>query len=70
MQPKQEMWEHHPEWDGRAEIVVISLDDDTESRQKGIKEKGWCKVTSFWVGAWGSPTSKPFNIQGIPTRLS
>jgi hypothetical protein len=65
IQHNQEMLEHHPEWEGRVEIVVISLDDDAESPQKRINEKGWGKVTSYWAGVRrASPTRELFEIRG------
>ena len=69
MAHNQEMLEHNPDWEGRAEIVAISLDDDKEAPQKRIEEKGWTKVSSYWGGAGGfeAATAATFKIKGIPT---
>mmetsp|Transcript_19530 Transcript_19530/g.35725 ORF Transcript_19530/g.35725 Transcript_19530/m.35725 type:complete len:494 (+) Transcript_19530:2577-4058(+) len=69
MAHNQEMLEHHPEWEGKAEIVAVSFDDDRDAPQTRINEKGWTKVTSYWAGSegWGSAPSKLFSVQGIPT---
>jgi thiol-disulfide isomerase/thioredoxin len=69
MAHNQEMLERNPAWEGRAEIVAISLDDDKEIAQKRIAEKGWTKISNYWGGAGGFKAAIPasFQIDGIPT---
>jgi hypothetical protein len=69
MAHNQEMLEHNPAWEGKAEIVAISLDDEKEAAQKRIVEKGWTKISNYWAGAggFGAAAPKSFQIDGIPT---
>ena len=71
MAHNQEMLEHNPEWEGKAEILCISLDDDTDTINKRIQERNWNKVTSYWGGpeGFGSAAPKLFNVNGIPKCL-
>jgi thiol-disulfide isomerase/thioredoxin len=68
MAHNQEMLEHNPQWEGKAKIVCISLDDDKDSVNKRVEEKKWDKVTSYWAGeqGFGSETPQKFNVNGIP----
>jgi hypothetical protein len=65
------MLEHNPDWEGRAEIIAISLDDDKESPQGRIQDRGWTKISSYWGGEgdFGARVPAMFKIEGIPTCL-
>lgn len=69
MKHNQEMLERNPHWEGKAEIVAISLDDDTEAVIKRIEERGWTKVTSYWAGpqGFGEVAPRKFDVNGIPS---
>jgi thiol-disulfide isomerase/thioredoxin len=71
MAHNQKMLEENPHWEGKAEIVCISLDDTAEEAQKRIEEKGWNKVRSLWAGAEGfnAPAPASYDVSGIPTCL-
>ncbi|OMJ67147.1 hypothetical protein SteCoe_35774 [Stentor coeruleus] len=68
MAHNQEMLEHNPNWEGKAEIVCISLDDSNEAVNKRIEERKWNKVTSYWAGeqGFGAEAPQKFNVNGIP----
>lgn len=67
----QEILEKHPEWEGRAEIIAISLDDDIDALRNAIAENGWDKVSFYWAdkGCWESDIAVNFGISGIPTCM-
>jgi thiol-disulfide isomerase/thioredoxin len=69
MEHNQEMLENNPGWEGKAEILAISLDDDTDAVIKRIDERGWQKVTSLWAGpeGFGEVAARKFDVNGIPT---
>ena len=71
MDHNQQMLEHNPEWEGKAEIVCVSVDDDTDTINKRIQERNWNKVTSYLGGPEdsGSATPKLFNVNSIPKYL-
>lgn len=71
MEHNEKMLNENPQWEGKAKILAISLDDDVEAPRKRIEEKGWNKVGSLWGGAggFGSKASQDFVVQGIPTCL-
>ena len=67
MKHNQEMLEKHPEWAGKAKIVGISLDNTIDAPRTRVTEKGWTKVSHYWVsGGWSSNACKAFGISGIP----
>ena len=68
MKHNQEMLERNPDWEGKAEIIAISLDDDTEPVLKRFEERGWHKVTSYWAGpqGFGEVAPRKFDVNGIP----
>jgi thiol-disulfide isomerase/thioredoxin len=57
------------DWEGKARILAISLDDNTDAVKERVAEKGWNKVGSLWAGAetFGSPAPRAFQVNGIPT---
>lgn len=62
------MLESNPHWEGKAEIVALSLDDTPEDAAKRISEKGWDKVKSYFLqNDFQSEAAKRFNIEGIPS---
>ena len=69
MKHNQEMLERNPGWEGKAEILAIALDENTESVIKRIDERGWNKVTSYWAGplGFGEVAPRKFDVNGIPT---
>ena len=68
MNHNQEMLEKNPDWEGKAEIIAIALDEDTESVIKRVDERGWHKVTSYWAGpqGFGEVAPRRFDVNGIP----
>ena len=71
MAHNQKMLEENHHWEGKAEIVCISLDDTAEEPQMRVEEKGWTKVRSLWAGAegFGAPAPASYDVRGIPTCL-
>mmetsp|Transcript_12733 Transcript_12733/g.23728 ORF Transcript_12733/g.23728 Transcript_12733/m.23728 type:complete len:489 (+) Transcript_12733:60-1526(+) len=60
----QEMLEHHPEWEGRVEIVPLSPD----TLQVANKERGWVEHTLISAPKdYESSPSQLYTIQEIPT---
>lgn len=68
MAHNQKMLENNPDWENKAEIVCISLDDNAGAPNKRITENNWTKVTSYWAGieGFGAEAPKKFNVNGIP----
>lgn len=67
----QEMLENNPHWEGKVEVVSISIDFPIKAAQKMIQERGWSKLRSIWVGPLSnnSPTSVTYGIRAIPISL-
>ena len=61
----QEKLERNPAWEGKVEIVAISIDDSKEIAQKRISEKGWTKISSYWGG---TGRYKRFNSNTLQNR--
>ncbi|OMJ65594.1 hypothetical protein SteCoe_37936 [Stentor coeruleus] len=64
----QEMLENNPQWEGKAEILCISLDNDKDSVNKKVEERKWDKITSYWAGEQGfnAETPQKLDISSIP----
>jgi hypothetical protein len=61
---------NHDKWHGKAKIVGISLDDDTEAPQKRVEEKKWQGIEHYQApGGFQAEAIKAFSINGIPTVL-
>lgn len=70
MAHNQEMLAKNPDWQGHAEIIAISLDNDAEDAQERINEKGWTLVSSYWGGQdLNASIPRNFKINGIPMCL-
>ena len=71
MAHNQKMLENNPDWEGKADILCISLDDSAEDVNKMVEEKGWDKISSYWAGPGGfsGETPKRFYVNGIPKCL-
>ncbi len=62
------------EWDGRAEVIAVSIDETKEVVYRYTKTRGWDHVRHFWTGQTGktvfeSPAAKGFGISGVPTAM-
>jgi len=54
----------HPEWDGKVELVGVSVDDELEDAAKRFREKQWSSVAIVWAGP---AVTKAYRISGFPT---
>lgn len=64
----QKVMEDNPQWEGKVEIVCVSLDDNMELVNNKIKERKWDKVTSYWDGElkYDSESSQKFDVSQVP----
>lgn len=53
MAHNEKMLEENPQWEGKAKIIAISLDDDVEAPKNRVAEKEWNRVGSLWAGEGG-----------------
>ncbi len=54
----------HPEWQGRVELLMVSVDDDRAAADKLFGEKKWPGLHCVWVGP---EILKTYRVGGIPT---
>lgn len=66
MRHNQTMLQNNPHWEGKAEIIAVSLDKDLSALKSRIPD--FDKVTHYWAGQLGfnSETAKTLNVEGIP----
>ena len=66
MTHNQTMLQNNPHWEGKAEIIAVSLDKDLSALKSRVPD--FDKVTHFWAGQLGfnSETAKTLNVEGIP----
>lgn len=61
------------DWEGKAVIIGLSIDDDLETVRKHVAKKGWKGVRQLWCGekgkGWKSEAAKTYGITGVPTTL-
>jgi len=60
--------ERAKDWEGRAAIISVSLDDAMAKVEKHVQRKRWNNIPHYWVrGGWKAESVKPFAIRGVPT---
>jgi hypothetical protein len=62
----------HPEWEGKVELIAISIADSQEAARAIFESKGWStKSTALWAGVGGldSKLNKNLRVNEIPTSL-
>ena len=61
------MTQKEDSWKGKAVIVGASIDNDTETLLKHVKQHGWEKVRQLWCGGdFQSIPSQTFGIDSVP----
>jgi thiol-disulfide isomerase/thioredoxin len=58
--------EQHPEWMGRVEILVVSVDEKREDAAKIFANKHWSKTSIVWAGP---DVLKLYRVSGLPTMF-
>jgi thiol-disulfide isomerase/thioredoxin len=64
----QQLFQEHPEWKDRVEILTVSIDSRAAKAADHLQSKGWNKTTNFWAGAgeFKSPPALAYRVNGIP----
>ncbi|MGB0578254.1 MAG: TlpA family protein disulfide reductase [Limisphaerales bacterium] len=58
------------DWEGKAAIISVSLDDGMEKVEKHVQRKRWNQIPHYWMqDGWKSEDAKRFAISGVPTCL-
>lgn len=65
----QQLYQEHPEWKDRVEILTVSIDSKAAKAVEHLKAKGWEKTTNFWAGEgeFKSPPALAYRVSGIPS---
>ena len=66
MAENQEMLEKNTDWEGKAEIVGMSIDNDTSTVTNHCNAKGWTKPRMLHVRNGKCQADKLFSFRGIP----
>jgi thiol-disulfide isomerase/thioredoxin len=65
MAHNQEMLEKHADWEGKARILGLSIDDDTATVKSHVEDKKWQKVEHYLCGE-GCSVSDEYGSGGVP----
>ena len=60
------------DWQGKAEIIPLSIDESPDELKKHIEKKQWKALRHFWSfdkKGFNSATAKTYRVRGIPTSL-
>lgn len=62
------------DWDGKATIVALSIDEEKEDAVAHVKRREWTAMRHFWSAdgtetGWNSTAPREFGISSIPTAF-
>lgn len=62
------IYQRHPAWRGRIELISVSLDHELETVRRHLAEKQWCNTRQGWSGpgSWAAPAAQAMHIGSIP----
>jgi thiol-disulfide isomerase/thioredoxin len=62
------LYQAHPTWRGRVELIAVSLDHKEETARQHIAKKAWKHTRHVWggTGAWDAPAAKALHVGSIP----
>ena len=65
----QTLRQRHPDWKDRAEIITLSIDDQSKQARDHLQRRGWTNTFSVWAGPGGfdAEPAKSFRVNGVPT---
>lgn len=67
------MAEHGQEWENKAVILPLSIDNELETVLKHIHAKGWSTLPHHWTGepgeGWKSQAAQALGVSGVPTAF-
>jgi hypothetical protein len=68
------MSRHSSDWEGKAILVALSIDDAQADAARHVESKGWTAIRHFWSAAgsepgWNSDAPRTYGIDGIPTAF-
>ncbi|CAG9316486.1 unnamed protein product [Blepharisma stoltei] len=71
MKYNQAIMERNPDWEGRVEVIAISIDDTRAEAERKMKDEGWDKISSYWAGSDSYYTKAPksLKVDEIPTYV-
>jgi thiol-disulfide isomerase/thioredoxin len=62
------------EWEGKAAIIALSVDEDIDVAKKYINERGWTSIVHVWnadspVAGWECQAVRDFGLDDIPRAV-
>ncbi len=57
---------NHPEWNGKVELIAVSVDEDREDAVKFFRKERWAGITAVWAGP---DVLKSYRVSGLPTMF-
>ena len=62
-----------PDWDGKAVVLPVSLDDKADKLRRHVEQRGWRALRHLWCGdgkpGFESTAARTYGIRGVPTAL-
>lgn len=64
----QGLYEAHPKWRGRVELIALSLDHTEAAARQYIARKNWNRTRIGWAGegGWEAPAARRLHVSAIP----
>ena len=73
MSHNQEVLSRRADWNGKAAIVALSLDETIEEAQNHVRAREWTAMEHFWSSdggaGWESAAPKIYQLDSIPMAL-